>query len=898
MSLSQQVHIYSLGTDAFYTDQENEIYMQKRELEQHKSRLEQEKDVLTAYFSGKLSEDKAQKQYRAIYRLDKDAAVTLGGLDHISKLKVEIKSIGKAIKLLDANFATLLNSHSGTRVLRVDHLRDWNVISLFESTLTRTLMMKTGNLYTDLIVVRCYYYAIMRDLVLNGFTYNGEQYICFTASAGQIRTKKAYFVKKSVLQKHQNTLMCGLTPEEINSKGGININKYLAYLALCSTATDPWDDFDIDKAIVVNDFETNVTDEVDYISPKTFRIERKVMNVPICHTDGCGLILPQCCAGNMQVRLPFVKGLLAAFPFDKFIRDADKREPGINHGLVTDIYGTTHDVLAEEIEVIFTKSQFKMNQYFKDWNDYKRRFKENNCAAGKCGEERNYIPNSVLSYQIFQSLTDVSDEELYCLATPAINKITNIATNRESMLEAFGAADDDEDKNGFQQCLNLYPELLADGYSRERLKAIKKKLVTQARAGKLPVDSKYMFLIPDLYAFCEWLFLGIKNPRGLLQDGEVSAYLYRNIEKLDCLRSPHLYREHAIRKNVVNAQTKKWFSKKAIYTSCHDLISKILQFDVDGDTSLVVADPLLIAVAERNMQGIVPLYYEMGKAAPTQITNENIYTAMRSAWKFGNIGKYSNVISRLWNSDCPDINLIKIETALNNFSIDAAKTNLMPQLPADIELILQQVESKKLPHFFKYAKGKTDEQIAPTNRSTVNRLESIVPNKRMTFSARNIGKFDYKYLLSNRHAKIKVDQAVINLYLTSERRYQYAFRYDKADDTNNFAYLCDTIQRDLMDLGYTLPEIVDMLVKSLFKDKPRNGKTVFWACFGNIILENLKRNLPANSKQCVKCGKRFVPSAPNQRLCKACGTYKPVKKRKEARTAKTTRRKKAKKKAA
>lgn len=40
-----------------------------------------------------------------------------------------------------------------------------------------------------------------------------------------------------------------------------------------------------------------------------------------------------------------------------------------------------------------------------------------------------------------------------------------------------------------------------------------------------------------------------------------------------------LYLEHAVRRNVagVNEESKRWFQTSGIYTSCHDLISKILQ---------------------------------------------------------------------------------------------------------------------------------------------------------------------------------------------------------------------------------------------------------------------------------------------------------------------------------
>jgi hypothetical protein len=66
---------------------------------------------------------------------------------------------------------------------------------------------------------------------------------------------------------------------------------------------------------------------------------------------------------------------------------------------------------------------------------------------------------------------------------------------------------------------------------------------------------------------------------------------------------------------------REWFTTNAIYTSTYDLISKILQFDVDGDKSLVVADPDFVRIAERNMNGVVLLYYNMRKAEPTELNN-------------------------------------------------------------------------------------------------------------------------------------------------------------------------------------------------------------------------------------------------------------------------------------
>lgn len=71
------------------------------------------------------------------------------------------------------------------------------------------------------------------------------------------------------------------------------------------------------------------------------------------------------------------------------------------------------------------------------------------------------------------------------------------------------------------------------------------------------------------------VILGIKNPKGILQKGEVYCKDFKDNKKLACLRSPHLYREWPIRINNKNTEIEYWFGNtKCIYTSCHDLISK------------------------------------------------------------------------------------------------------------------------------------------------------------------------------------------------------------------------------------------------------------------------------------------------------------------------------------
>ena len=348
MALNKQVNIYSLDTSAFYTDYERDLAYLVVGLNKKKEAL----IVKSEWMKRKMRKESVDnnlfaKRLSYLWKIEEEIEVLA---TRINKLKNESK------KLLVESLENRPDGHC--RSIREESIRMQNVISIFDSALTRMLGMKSSEIvYDDLIVVRTYYFQILKNLVLDGFMYKGEKYILLTASAGQIRTKKAVFIKEALFKKHEKTIMCGLSMEEVNRRGGMNINKWLAYMALVSSATDPWEEFDIDKSIVVDDFETEYNDCVDYIDYNTYEIERKKMNVTIPHTDGVGIMLDK---KTTMVRLPFIKGLMVYTPYDKFI--AEKKKEGYKKcHKVVDIYGVEHDIIKEKIRYIFTKSQFKLH---------------------------------------------------------------------------------------------------------------------------------------------------------------------------------------------------------------------------------------------------------------------------------------------------------------------------------------------------------------------------------------------------------------------------------------------------------------------------------------------------------------------------------------------------------
>lgn len=823
MSLQNFIHLYSIATDAFYEPKEQYIHQR----------------LLKLY---KLRNKELPKWKKA------------------SVNRVIKKEKAKIIDLLEERLKS-----NEPRQLNPAVLIDKNVVSLFESALTRALDITTNSLTYDLMILNVFFFQVFESLVRDGFIYNGEKYIFLTASAGQIRTKRAVFIREAAYQKVQSRIMCGLTIEDINNQGGINPNKFLAYLALNNSATDVWEDFDIDKSIVVDDFESGVLGQVDFIDDITYKIERQEKEVEICQTDGCGMMLD---GPTRMVRLPWIKGLLVQFPFDKFIQEKCPNGKCI----VTDIYGEEHDILSEGIRYIFTKSQFKLAKYFNSWSCYKERFKNNQCEACYCNIEEDFIPKARINYQMLQTLSDMKNEEIDKLIKPTLEEIESIGNDYQTTMRLLGATDYNQNPSYFQQALMLYPELFRDPYCRDVLKQTKKSLVKQAKAGRLRVNGRYRFVSPDLYAFCEWLFLGIQNPKGLLQDGEVYVNEFRDGDELACLRSPHLYREWPIRVNKRNEETEKWFGMtKCVYTSCHDLISRIVQMDFDGDRLLVIKDRLLTKVAKRNMQGIVPLYYIMKKAKGGLIDNETLYQGMVQAFTTGNIGPISNNITKIWN--CGNVGKEQVDVIRwlcmeNNYIIDAAKTLYTPTRPKEIHKIISSYTKAKVPDFFQYAKDKFPHQVEEPNQSTMNRIAAKIPGPKIKFS-KSISKFDYRMLMNlNYDFSISSESKVVNSYdKWNSRQYLFSIEEDNHQKQEDI-YMYQKIRQNIIDeCNKDINYVVNTLVAYLYTVRKSSQKKTLWACFGDIIVENLKNNLKNEGKVCKICGKRFSPVNNKQILC-------------------------------
>ncbi|HZH61285.1 MAG TPA: hypothetical protein VEY70_17315, partial [Metabacillus sp.] len=457
--------------------------------------------------------------------------------------------------------------------------------------------------------------------------------------------------------------------------------------------------------------------------------------------------------------------------------------------------------------------------------------------------------------------------------------IAKLGSDLETMLKVLGVDEESENYNYFQQALRLYNPLLNDPHSKQAIKKRKETLVKEAKGGKLNIDGKYTYILPDWYAVMESIFLD-KEPKGLLKDGQVYCNLYSE-GKVDCLRSPSLSFEHVVRQNTKSDEMKDWFITKGVHVSCQDMISKILQADWDGDKILITPSKILINAAERNIEklDVVPLEYEMGVAPEKQINPKSIYDSLVFAFK-GDIGTISNNISKIYNSNNFDYESIKKLTSYNNHVIDMAKTLDLPKPPQDVKKKWNEYKSEKLPYFFQYAKNKSEDKVKEKDDMVMNRIEDMIQSPRITFRS-VAGKFDYKNLMKRSYIPItkyivdkETDEEIIKRYIElDQNKSKYINKSEddekKRSNKKKVKHVYRMIRKQLLEVHNSPNNVTDVLVRYLYNNVDSSFKTTLWESFGKEIVANIKRNV-YNIIECVDCKEEVEKQTQRQLRCYGC----------------------------
>lgn len=412
------IEILNIGFEPLLTDEEYQIYL---EIGQNK-KIVYTTNRTIKYLQSLLLQNDDKSYIRWINRhINNFESIVSKAEEHIKDGKDILK------KMLQSNIGLTRDIHPDREFANEDQFRN---IAIFESDLTRTFGCNDMDHSDDIISVVTYYTEIFDSIIHHGFNYKERHFVFFTAGAGQTRCKKSTFVSEDKLNENFNRLFCGLTKEEINRQGGMNTNKYLAYTSLCQSNTELWTDFNIDRAIVVDDIEYEIPDQkVRYIYTETpedkeyitqLQSDLQVVNDELKKIKESKELLPKNTRRGkeeiakekqfrakkrnilneiettrekyhkseiktMPVKIPFTDGFgislkkmqssMIRLPFIKgLISYCPKRSfidycgyNGITVHSITDIYGKSYNIA--DIDYIFTKSQFKMYKYYNNVAD-------------------------------------------------------------------------------------------------------------------------------------------------------------------------------------------------------------------------------------------------------------------------------------------------------------------------------------------------------------------------------------------------------------------------------------------------------------------------------------------------------------------------------------------------
>ena len=178
MSLNKQCFLYSVATDAFYEEEERKLHKKLLKLYGLRKNIKDSKLMAKAPVENDV--DFWKKTINILIDAEKKHLTEM--LDNRLKDRTPRELNGEAIK-------------------------DRAIISLFESSLTRALGINTNELTKDLIVLNVFFFQVFESLVRDGFIFEKNKYIFLTASAGQIRTKRAVFIREDKYNAIQKKIM-------------------------------------------------------------------------------------------------------------------------------------------------------------------------------------------------------------------------------------------------------------------------------------------------------------------------------------------------------------------------------------------------------------------------------------------------------------------------------------------------------------------------------------------------------------------------------------------------------------------------------------------------------------------------------------------------------------------
>lgn len=484
-----------------------------------------------------------------------------------------------------------------------------------------------------------------------GFKINNKKYVRLSCSASQARVDTVIFVEEKTYKKIFKILCNG-----IDFQQEIVPSKFNAYFGLYSTSiyevTEP-------KVCVVKDYETEIYRPIDYITEydEGDTVERK-NDIPIgCnYWDGMGIISPRMARrwakdlevsyipANFIIRNSWVKGMVCTFDFHKFAREIAK------NNIITDIYGVKYNI--NDVDIILTESQFKLNKFYKSWQEWEENIHKNKLTWGVSRVAPQFDNEYMLTnYQFIQTL-DLNKKQIQGLVKPTIDWFNSILNNYDLYATLFmsGGFKNEEavksmleyTENPYTQAILYNPEMIKDGYIQRKIYANIQKKIRQAMIGKILVRGNFQMMIADPYALCEYAF-GMEI-KGLLKEGQHYSNFWnkKGVKEVDAMRSPLThYSEHNILDLQNTEEMREWYkyiTTGIIFNTFGLDCVQHADSDFDGDIVATTDNPYFL---EGVIREFVPITYQKKVAQKSKITNDNLYIADKKSFH-STIGSITN----------------------------------------------------------------------------------------------------------------------------------------------------------------------------------------------------------------------------------------------------------------
>ncbi len=654
----------------------------------------------------------------------------------------------------------------------------------------------------------------LREILRDGFTYNGIHYSRFGKSASQGKAGITAFVCDEIFDE-----LYMITQMDIEIDECV-ISKYEAQRCLPFSSCTLIKDY-MPNIVIIGEYEKTLYNQlIKYVVEKekefddketgkkkkykSREIEEGYTNIKLSPFDGCGCHEKEFMenvsaqigldynAIGTQVRLPFVKGYSVYIPFREILKEW-------GYEYITDIYGTKHHI--DTIDCIWNISMFKGHKLFKEkygnnaWIEYMNTIKKYEYKLGiskyshhikhlnkytrmnfqylQCLDLWNpkyidyYENKKVGEYDVLDSSNDGKIIKLAKYSTDLFEKIINGDKFYTYKFMGITDTEDYEPESKYLEAALINDVMLRDPAVKQFIYRKLKKTIDEAKVGKIYCSGFYHTGVGDMIGYLQYA-VG-QDVVGCLQERELYS---GNFDIGDCIsfRSPlvdpsEVNKIKIARNEIIN----KWFGyfkdQDVVMFNMYD-ISAPQQggADFDGDIFLLCNEPIIIdSKIDKN---IILDIEDKVTAQSKPYTKENLieYEVMT---RDNRIGEITNVATSIENRYTTNED---IKTLYSNYSsllrifqgkeIDFLKTGFRWHMNSGLRKHL-----KQLPYFllFNYPqKLKTYNSLREKNKNIENKEDMIKLNAYHSPSPMNelcdyICTWEKKHILWNNNIDNLVD---------------------------------------------------------------------------------------------------------------------------------------------